>query len=87
MFFEANSMTSVEILAILRETPFEPLRIHVSDGSFHDVYHPDQVLVTQRLLIIGLRDPDFADSPEPPDRYARVDTYHVTQMTPLSLKT
>ena len=76
-------MTGAEVLMILRETPFDPIRIHVSDGKHYDVYHPDQVLVTQRMLLIGIRTTDAVDSPEPPDTYARVDTYHVTQVTPL----
>ncbi len=76
-------MTGAEVLAIIRETPFDPIRIHLSDGKTHDVYHPDQVLVLQRLLYIGMRSPGNADSTDPPDIAARVDTYHITQITPL----
>ena len=76
-------MTGAEILAVIREVPFQPMRIHVSDGTTYDVGHPDQVFVTQRLLLIGLKDKNDADSAEPPDRYARVDTYHVTQIAPI----
>ena len=78
-------MTGAEVLAILRHVPFEPLRIHVSDGTTYDIEHPDQVLVTQRLLLIGLRTDGNADSAEPPDQYTRVDTYHVTQIAPMPM--
>ncbi len=43
-----------DIQARLREKPFRPLRLVVSEGLRYDVYHPELVLVGQRDLMIGL---------------------------------
>jgi len=59
----------------------------VSDSKTYDITHPNQVLVTQRLLLIGLRTENNTDSSEPPDRYTRLDTDHVTQIAPMPVPT
>jgi len=35
-------MTQADLLEQLRQRPFLPFRIQVSDGTSHDIYHPDQ---------------------------------------------
>lgn len=39
----------------LDERPFVPFCIHLDDGSVFDIRHPEQVMVTPRRLIIGLK--------------------------------
>ena len=42
-----------EINEYLRSTPFEPFRVHMSDGSYHDVRHPEMAMLsTTRLWIV-----------------------------------
>jgi hypothetical protein len=46
-----------DIQVRLREKPFRPLRIRISEGNHLDVYHPDLVLVGIRELMIGFPKP------------------------------
>jgi hypothetical protein len=48
--------TAEEIQARLRQRPFQPLRIIVSEGMHFDIHHPDLVLVGRRDLSIGSPD-------------------------------
>jgi hypothetical protein len=41
-----------EIQARLREKPFRPLRLIVSEGLRYDIHHPDLVLGGERDLMI-----------------------------------
>jgi len=43
-----------EIRKLLRVDRFEPLRIGLSDGRCILVRHPDQVVVAERHLLVGL---------------------------------
>ncbi len=47
-------MEADELLNVIKRQPFEPVRIHVSDGAFYDVKHPDQVLISRRWVHIGV---------------------------------
>jgi hypothetical protein len=48
--------TAEEIQERLRQRPFLPLRIIVSEGMHFDIRHPDLVLVGRRDLSIGKPD-------------------------------
>ena len=47
-------MRSQEFRKLLRSEPFEPLRIGLSDGRCVIVRHPDQVVVADRHILVGL---------------------------------
>ena len=47
-------MRPEEFRKLLRARPFEPLRIGLSDGRSVLVRHPDQVVVAERHLLVGL---------------------------------
>jgi hypothetical protein len=68
---------SEEIQARLRERPFRPLRIRVSEGLQFDVHHPDLVLVGSRDLMIGFPGPG---NPSIYDRVTRVALVHVVAL-------
>ena len=72
-------MRAIEIRERLRETPFRPLRIHVSDGSFYDVPHPEFVLVGKAKIVIGFS----AGEDMLPRRTAVCDPIHITRIEPL----
>jgi hypothetical protein len=69
------------IQARLREKPFRPLRIIVSEGLRYDVHHPDLVLVGQRDLSIGF---PGRDNPTIYDRLVRVALVHVVGLEDIS---
>ena len=69
-----------EILRHLRERPFVPFLIHVSDGSVYEVRHPDMVLPTARSLVIGLpANPEHGYF----ERAITVSTLHITRLETL----
>ena len=47
-------MRPEEFRKLLRARPVEPLRIGLSDGRSVVVRHPDQVVVAERHLLVGL---------------------------------
>ncbi len=69
-----------EIQARLREKPFRPLRIIVSEGLRFDIHHPDLVFVGRRDLMIGFPGPD---NPTVYDRVTRVALVHVVALEDL----
>jgi hypothetical protein len=43
-----------EVQAFQRKTPFEPFRVHLSDGTTYDVKHPELIMVGERSVVIGV---------------------------------
>ena len=73
-----------DIQARLRQRPFHPLRLIVSEGLRYDIVHPDLVLVGQRDLMIGS---PSAENPTIYDRVTRVAIVHVVGMEDLPVAT
>ena len=68
-----------ELFALVKKHPFEPFRIHVSDGNRYDVKHPDQIVVGRRSCHVGI-----AKNGEGPfQRIAIVSNIHITRLEPL----
>lgn len=63
----------------LRATPFRRLRVCLSDGSSHDVPHPDFAIVTTHQVIIA-RDVNAHGVPR---HTVTIDPIHVTRIEPL----
>ena len=56
-------MRPEDILRFLRTRPFEPFRIHMSDGTTYDIAHPDLALVERSVVIVGVPGPKGPDGP------------------------
>ena len=41
---------------VLKQRPFTPFRLHLSNGNTLDVTHPDGIMVTKRMLAIAVAD-------------------------------
>jgi len=50
-------MRANELIELTRQQPFQPLRIHMTDGRTYDVRHPDQIIVLRHRVDIGV-EPD-----------------------------
>ena len=70
-----------DIAAELRRRPFEPFRIHTTDGASYDVRHPDGVLVspTRVLIVVPLQ----GESLPMFERCDSVALLHITRLEPL----
>jgi hypothetical protein len=73
-----------ELRRLLRQRPFQPFRVHVTDGRTFDITHPDWNMVMNRALTIGL--PEAGDKPEYPHRLLDVgwDMIAQVEMLPAS---
>ena len=65
-------------LALLHERPFNPFRVHVSDGASYDVSHPEAAFISGPTLIVSLRTSGFAGPPG--ERHAHLSLIHVTRV-------
>jgi hypothetical protein len=43
-----------ELIALLRNRPYSPLRIHITGGKAYDIRRPDQVIVLRGRVEIGV---------------------------------
>jgi hypothetical protein len=47
-------MKAEELSEILAETPFLPLRLHMSNGRTHDVRHPENAIVGEGVVALAV---------------------------------
>jgi hypothetical protein len=71
-----------EIQQRLREQPFRPFRLIVTEGLRYDITHPDLVLVGERDLLIGYPSPT---KPRIYNRLVRVALIHLVAIEDLPL--
>jgi hypothetical protein len=69
-------MHPTQIREHLRRQPFEPFRVHVSDGTHYDVRHPEMAFITARELFIAVK---LAEE-NLPDKVIWCDPLHVTRI-------
>lgn len=70
-------MRPTKIDAQLKQRPFVPFRMHLSDGSHCDVRHPEMILVAQRALALTIHGRPGERMPE---RLVMCDPMHVTRL-------
>ena len=75
-------MRAQEIHAHSCKRPFVPIRVFLSDGSWHDVRHPEFIFVMQREVVIGTA----SQGGEFPERAAYIDPIHITRVEPINGK-
>jgi hypothetical protein len=51
-------MDSETIHRLLKAQPFQPFRLHLSNGRTHDVRHPELALIGKRDMVLGNPLPD-----------------------------
>jgi hypothetical protein len=49
-------MTPEECQAALQTEPFQPVRVHLSDGRSHDILDPDTAHVGRATVVAGVYD-------------------------------
>ena len=72
-------MTPETIQKQLLHQPFQPFRVHLSDGSAYEVRQPEMVLVMQREVIIALPKP----GEQFPKELVYCDLLHITRVEPM----
>ena len=74
--------TPRDIVAELRETPFQPFQIHMSDGRTFDVLHPDQAVVTRGFVFLG-QPPEAGENGGWYETTIKLSILHITGLRPL----
>jgi hypothetical protein len=77
-------MTRPDLLARVRQKPFRPFRLVLSEGATYEFRHPDFLMVGRDSIVIGqANDPaqDFYDST------VLIDLFHVVRLEPLEVGT
>jgi hypothetical protein len=73
-------MAPEELRDALRQKPFEPFRLVMTDGTSYEIRHPDLLLVGRRSVTVGL-------TGEPGQTYyertVKVDLLHVIRLEPI----
>lgn len=65
-----------EVREILAHEPFEPFRIHLSNGPSYDIRHREFAGLTRASIHVGIS----FDADEIPDRMIRCDLLHVVSL-------
>jgi hypothetical protein len=78
-------MAPEELLMALRERPFRPFRISLTDGRTLDLRHPEMVLPGRRSAVIGV--PAAGETEPLYDQRITVDLLHIVSLEPLSTPT
>jgi hypothetical protein len=47
-------MTPDDFESVLKTQPFVPVRIHMSNGRTHEIRHPDNAIVSDEVVAIGV---------------------------------
>jgi len=53
-------MTAEELVELLEERPFKPLRLHLADGRMREIRHPEMAVVSKDSVSIGIPADDQA---------------------------
>ena len=48
-------MHAEDLIELLEERPFVPLRLHLSNGRTHDVRHPEMAIVGRNVVALGVQ--------------------------------
>ncbi len=72
-------MSPVELIRRVRSQPFEPFKLHLSDGSSYDVPHPDFITISRTMVFVAVN-PGGDDVPE---KVIWCDPIHIARLEPL----
>ena len=76
-------MTPKDLLKRVRERPFRPFRLVLSEGTPYEVRHPEQIMVARDSAVIGLpgSEQDLFETT------VLVDLFHIVRLEPISATT
>jgi hypothetical protein len=75
-------VTGKDLLKRVREQPFVPFRVVISEGASYEVRHPDQIMVRRDSAVIGLP----SDEDGLVDATVMVDLIYVISLDPIAPK-
>lgn len=73
-------MRPEELREVVKQQPFEPFRLVMTDGEGYDIRHPDLIWIGHRSAMVGLTGRQGQEFYE---RAVKVDLTHVIRLEPL----
>lgn len=73
-------MRTTEIENQLRQRPFVPFRLRMTDGTAFEVRHPEMVLVSRTIIALAIHRPRARE----PEGIVLCDPDHIIRIEPLS---
>ena len=81
-------MRADELQNMLNQRPFEPLRLHITNGQPVDIRHPELAIVGRSLVFIASGRGDQPDAEAEPGRIvhhvAHYNLLHIVKIEPLN---
>jgi hypothetical protein len=74
-------MRPQDLYHVLHKKPFQPVRVHLTDGRFYDILDPCQAVVGKTFFDIGIAVPHLPEGVY--DRVESVDPADVARVEPL----
>ena len=74
-------MRAEDLRELLDVKPFVPIRLHLSDGKYYDIRHPELVLLARTVMDIGVA---RRVNGRVVDKIVRVALLHVVRAEPVS---
>ncbi len=75
-------MSPEELRETLKQQPFEPFRLVMTDGIGYDIVHPDLLMIGKRSVMVGLTGQPGQTFYE---RAVKVDLLHIIRLEPLAV--
>ncbi len=76
-------MAPEELAGAVRNRPFIPFRVTLTEGSTYDIRHPELCMAGRRSAIIGIAAPNDPDRLF--DRSVTIDLLHIVKIEPIEL--
>lgn len=76
------AMTAEDLIELLEERPFVPLRLHLDDGRSYEIRHPEMAIVSTSLVAIGL---PRSGSSRVAERITHCSLAHVVEAEPIEI--
>ena len=77
-------MPPEELRITLRQRPFVPFRLHLTDGRSFDVPHPENLMVSARSAVVGVYQSGHANGQIFADYSETIALIHIVSLTPLT---
>jgi hypothetical protein len=77
-------MRPEESTALLRQRPFVPFRIHMTDGHAYEIHHPEAMMVSRTYAIIGVRPDPVTGVVDRSELCAMLDIVRVEILSPVT---
>ena len=72
-------MRTNEIETQLRQRPFVPFRLRMSDGKAYDVRHPEMLMVSRTIIALAIHRPRARQ----PEAIVLCDPVHIIRLEPM----